>query len=49
MSTDFDAGKDMTSFFQMNRGTGIVKDRTSNKNIKTIILQNPSIFDDLML
>lgn len=49
MSTDFDASKDMTSFFQMNRATGVVKDRTSNKNIKTIILQNPSIFDDLML
>ena len=33
----------------MNRGNGIVKDRTSNKNVKTILLKNPSIFDDLQL
>lgn len=33
----------------MNRGNGVAKDRSSNRNIKTILQQNPSIFDDLQL
>ena len=49
MATDFDATKNMTSFFQMNRGNGVAKDRNSNRNIKIILQQNPSIFDDLQL
>jgi hypothetical protein len=49
LATDFDATKDMTSFYQMNRGNGVIKDRLSNRNIRTILKQNPSIFDDLQL
>lgn len=49
MASDFDATKDKTSFFQMNRGHGIVKDRTANRNVKKILLNNPSIFEDLQL
>lgn len=49
LATDFDATKDMTSFYQMNRNNGVIKDRRSNRNIKTILQQNPSIFDDLQM
>ena len=49
MATDFDATKDMVSFFQMNRGNNVVRDKSWNKNIKTILENNPSIFDDLQI
>lgn len=47
--SELDSNKDVTSYFQMNRANGITKDRHTNRNIKTILLQNPSIFDDLQL
>lgn len=49
LSANNNSLQDITSFFQMNRGKGIVKDRTTNRNVKKILLQNPSIFDDLQL
>jgi len=49
MSEEFDPTKASTSFSQMNKGNGVSKDRQTNRNIKAIILQNPSIFDDLQL
>ena len=48
MHTEHDESKDMLSHYQMNRGNVVLKDR-ANKNIKSLLLQNPYIFDDLQL